>query len=116
MPVTAPVIYSYIPTAPAGNAEISIPLPCNALLLGVRSIRATGASGTNQQPRVYRVSGAAAGAWGEVWRAAAATAPGTLVNTYNINAPVYCAGALYAKLDADAADTFNVEFVFQLGG
>jgi len=116
--VSAPVLKSFTGTV-AGTAEIDMELPANPgmILLSVRSIRATGASGTNQQPRVYLTSGAAAGSVSEKWRAAAATAPGTLVNTYNINAPVNpTAGHVYAKIDGDAADTFTYEFVFSIGG
>lgn len=86
-------------------------------LVAVRVIRSAGASGTNMRPRIYDVSGAAAGAVSERWRASAATAPGTLINTYAINAPmaVSSSGLLYFIVDGDAADNFYYDLIFEAG-
>lgn len=116
-------------TAVAGNAEVALNVAvllnstggANSRmcvdLVAVRVIRATGATVTTIQPRVYDTSGAAAGTIAEKWRAAAATAPGTLVNTYNIHAPMYVTsdGLLYFKVDGDALDTFFYELIFVPG-
>lgn len=89
---------------------------CN-LLLAVRAIRTAGASGTNITPRIMDSATGSAGDVSQKWAAAGATAPGTLVNTYNINDPIYCttAGKLWFTLAGDAADTFFYEIIFQAG-
>lgn len=86
-------------------------------LVAVRVIRSAGSSGTNMRPRIYDVSGAAAGTIAEKWRASAATAPGTLINTFAINAPmaVTTSGLLYFIVDGDAADQFYYDLIFESG-
>jgi hypothetical protein len=79
-----------------------------------KTIRATGASGTNIQPRVYNTSGGAAGAITDEWRAASATAPGTLVNTTEINqlCVLDANQRLYYTVGGDVADTFSYALDF----
>lgn len=105
-------------TAVAGNLQVALQVDTArraVIIQSVRVLRASGASGTNVQPRLYDATGASAGAVSERWRASSATAPGTLVNTYNINAVAFTSatGVLFFIVDGDAADTFEYEVVLE---
>lgn len=125
---TTPV-YQRFTSSAAGNAAVELVVTpsttatgtdnaskCN-LLLAVRVFRTAGASATNIRPRIMNASTGASGDVTQKWEASAATAPGTLVNTYAINDPIYCtaAGKLWFTVAGDAADTFFYEIIFQAG-
>lgn len=106
-------------TSPAdGNEEQALACGMAArryMFHSIRCIRSAGVSATNIRPRLYNVSGAAAGTIAEIWRAAAGTAPGTLVQTTNILAPCVtdASGNLYLIMDGDAADQFYYEIFLE---
>ena len=101
----------------SGTAEVTLAVGSarkTVIAQAVAVFRATGAGG-NIQPRLYNISGGAAGSVGERWRASAATAGGTLVNTTGINRPLVtdASGNLYFSVSGDAGDTFDYEVILE---
>lgn len=99
-------------TGVTGTEEVSIIVadnPVKIMLYSLKTLRATGASATARQPRIYTTASAAAGAFSEEFRSPAAVAPATLLYTVGIGTCIQlAAGAvLYMKIDGDVADTFD---------
>lgn len=115
-------VYAYFGTdvdsatyaAPAGNAQVAVKVSSKRSKVIIRSwhsVRKTGASATNNQPRVGNKTGFAAGDVNQRWRAAAATAPATAIHGTDLNHDTVtdADGYLYLVMDGDAADTFTWE-------
>jgi len=114
-PVYRPFDRRTDPAPVAGNAQqevvISATEQVKILVHAVLVKRTSGAAVGTNQPRIYLVAGDAADAASERWRAAAATAAGSLINTTGINRPLTT-----VKFPAGSADAGKYGFYFIIDG
>lgn len=106
------------PAALAGNAMATIQVATSRVKVRLESMqvrRKTGASVTNYTPRVGNVAAFASGDFAQKYQAAA-TAPGTMVHTAEINKVFFtdASGNLYFTPAGDAADTFDWEITLEM--